>query len=117
MMVNNKQIEREQARELRKQGISILEIAKQLNVSKGSVSAWVRDIELTPEQTHQLVKNKGITSRQYIPALNRDKAYLNRQKWQNEGRIKAREGNILHMTGCMLYWTEGAKRRNSIIFV
>ncbi|MCU0480811.1 MAG: hypothetical protein MUE54_06310 [Anaerolineae bacterium] len=116
-MVNKKHIERQQARELRAQGISIIEIAKQLHVSKGSVSTWVRDIELTPEQAHRLVKNQGATTRQYIPAMNRDKAYLNRQVWQNEGRIKAREGDILHMTGCMLYWAEGTKRRNSIIFV
>jgi plasmid maintenance system antidote protein VapI len=116
-MVNNKHIEREQARELRAQGVSIITIAKELGVSKGSVSAWVRDIELTPEQIQRLVKNQGNTSRQYIPAMNRDKAYLKRQEWQNEGRMKARKGNLLHMTGCMLYWTEGAKRRNSIIFV
>jgi hypothetical protein len=35
---------------------------------------------------------------------------------QAEGRAAARSGNALHMAGCMLYWAEGAKRRNAIQF-
>ncbi|MCS7263556.1 MAG: helix-turn-helix domain-containing protein [Armatimonadetes bacterium] len=42
--------ERQQARLLRKQGWSIKTIAKNLGVSRSSVSLWVRDIALTVEQ-------------------------------------------------------------------
>ncbi|MCA9419299.1 MAG: helix-turn-helix domain-containing protein, partial [Candidatus Omnitrophica bacterium] len=35
---------REQARQLRQNGISVREISRTLGVSKGSVSVWVRDI-------------------------------------------------------------------------
>lgn len=77
---------REQARQLRAQGISIIQIAKQLGVSKGSVSVWVRDIHLTDEQIQELVKNKGITNGQRIGStVNQHKALARRRIWQEEG--------------------------------
>jgi transcriptional regulator with XRE-family HTH domain len=48
-----------QAREIRKKGISIVQIAKQLGVTKGSVSLWCRDIVLSPEQQMILQKQRG----------------------------------------------------------
>ena len=46
-----KTAERELAREFRRvEGASLKEIARKLNVARSSVSLWVRDIELTPEQ-------------------------------------------------------------------
>src|SRR3989338_2159025 len=49
--------EENKARELRRQGFSIKQIAETLNVSKGSVSAWVRDVEL-PEHLLVNIKNQ-----------------------------------------------------------
>ncbi len=43
--------------ELRKDGMSLNEIASKLNVSKSSVSLWVRNIELTAAQRKKLSKN------------------------------------------------------------
>jgi hypothetical protein len=40
-----------------------------------------------------------------------------REAYQQAGRAKAREMRPLHLTGCMLYWAEGAKSRNSLYFV
>jgi DNA-binding CsgD family transcriptional regulator len=40
--------ERGEARRLRAQGHTLLEIARQLRVSKSSVSVWVRDVEFEP---------------------------------------------------------------------
>lgn len=37
-----------------------------------------------------------------------------RIQYQEEGRIKAREGDLLHLSGCMLYWGEGNKSRNTV---
>lgn len=48
--------EREQARVLRSKGKSIRDIAESLGVSKGSVSIWVKDTELTPEQQQILAE-------------------------------------------------------------
>lgn len=46
--------EQEQAKILRRQGLSLNTISKQLNVSKGSVSNWVQGIEVpkTPTEKH-----------------------------------------------------------------
>src|SRR3989344_702008 len=49
------------ARAMRKNGISIIVIARKLAVSKSSVSLWCRDIILTEEQSKKLVKNKGVS--------------------------------------------------------
>src|SRR3990167_9063689 len=49
------------ARAMRKNGISIIVIARRLAVSKSSVSLWCRDIILTEEQSKKLVKNKGVS--------------------------------------------------------
>jgi AcrR family transcriptional regulator len=110
---------REQARELRKQGHSIREITTELGVSKGSVSLWVRDIELTPEQ-HQALKEQ-----QYRHAIAHKGAQTNRRiglekriAYQEMGRERIRNHpSELFVVGCMLYWAEGAKtRRNGVHF-
>lgn len=49
-----KLLERARARQLRSQGFSIKEITKKLKVSKGSVSSWVKGIELTETQKERL---------------------------------------------------------------
>jgi len=40
--------EQERARTMRADGMTLLDIATQLGVSKSSVSLWVRDVEFTP---------------------------------------------------------------------
>jgi transposase-like protein len=106
---------REQARSLRHQGYSIKQICQQLGVAKSSVSLWVRDIPLTEAQLADLKQRHPIFHGQYagsqaIAAKHR----ALREQYQQEGRIKAREGDLLHQAGCMLYWGEGAKARNML---
>jgi hypothetical protein len=36
-----------------------------------------------------------------------------RRTYQEEGRRRARQGDPLHQAGCMLYWAEGTKNRNT----
>jgi transposase len=57
--------ERAEARSWRQQGRSIKEIAKRLLVSKGSVSAWVSDIELT-EEPIRLLEERQQKGREYL---------------------------------------------------
>jgi hypothetical protein len=96
----------------------IKRIAVALGVSPSSVHAWTRDIQLSPEQTRRnlvgplgpanptLVAARAATWRQ----INRD-----RRRWyQLTGREQARRRYPLHMAGCMLYWAEGAKDRNTL---
>lgn len=111
---------RARARELRKKGHSVREIARMTGAANSSVSLWVRDIELTPEQKQHLARRNP-----FDPANREGRAKAarkarrtwrkRRERFQEEGRSKAQEGDLLHAMGCMLYWAEGAKaqQRNS----
>lgn len=86
------------------------QIAAGLGVSVGSVSLWTRDIEITPEQRARNLSRAGHV---------RGAAWTERHRsirrgYQELGRAKAREGDPLHLAGCMLYWAEGSKSRNSL---
>ena len=109
-----KTAERDMARRLRSEGLSIRDIERQLGVSRSSVSLWVRDIELTPEQHEVLRQRNAIYDRQQLgnkiwAAQCRDR----RMRWQADGRQAARGGDAMFAAGCMLYWAEGSKTRNS----
>ena len=105
--------EREAARRLRQeQGLSVNEICKRLGVAKSSVSVWVRDIQLTAEQKAEL-ERLHYASRGQIEGGATNRKFRNlRQQYQEEGRLKARERDPLHIAGCILYWGEGSKARN-----
>ena len=47
-----------QARQLRRKGQSIKDIAKRLEVSQSTTSIWCRDIKLSERQTNKLLKSK-----------------------------------------------------------
>lgn len=109
--------QRSKARELRSQGHAINKIAKTLDVAKSSVSAWVRDIELSEEQIKTLQQQNPIFNNQLRGGKSRaQNAREVRKAYQEEGKQKAKEGNLLHQSGCMLYWAEGGKSRNQCTF-
>jgi hypothetical protein len=108
------------ARELRQGGMPYKRIASRIGVSASSVHTWTKDIELTEEQ--KAFNLRGPRGPQN-PELVRRRA----ESWaarcraarvasQEDGRRAAREGDPLHQAGCMLYWAEGAKSRNTIKF-
>jgi hypothetical protein len=75
-----------------------------------SVSRWVRDIELDD------VREASMRSR---AAQRRGRATAARWRGvraeaQQSGRERARSLDPLHLAGCMLFWAEGDKRRNSV---
>lgn len=87
-------------------------IARRLGVSVSSVSLWVRDIELSPEQ-RVVLKNKvsGGWSANAIAARRR------RTLSQERGRALVRDADPLFVAGIMLFWAEDAKARNEVAFV
>jgi transcriptional regulator with XRE-family HTH domain len=110
--------ERARARELRRsEGWSIKQIARELAVSRSSVSLWVRDIELTEAQRSALLERNPAFNRQnsgwLVVSARRREARLYAQR---EGRALARRGDALHIAGCMLHWAEGSKSRNALQF-
>jgi predicted transcriptional regulator len=105
-----------QARKLRCEGKSINLIAKQLGVSKSSVSLWVKDINLTEEQKIKLTEAKSYNFKYGTNETKKQNALNQRQSFQEIGKLKANEKNLLHCMGCMLFWAEGSKHKNKITF-
>ena len=103
---------------LRKLGKSYSEIRKQVKVSKGTLSLWLRNIKLTPAQEKRL----------YV-TLRRRNAYKGAKAQQEKRIIKTKQiihearkevkhlfKNPLFLSGLMLYWAEGTKRGEQINF-
>jgi predicted transcriptional regulator len=106
--------EREKAIKLRSQGMSIPKIANQLGVSRGSVSVWVREVELTPEQKkklrdNSLGNNKYI--REYAQKRKCDHEKI-REGYRQEGFKLAQSDDSFRMI-CALYWGDGHKAKNT----
>jgi transposase-like protein len=112
-----KTAERNEARRLRQErGLSVKELARFLGVSKSSVSRWVRDIELTQAQSERLRQRMGHATAPGSSA-NAKKGLARRREAQAAGTKLARRGDLLHACGCMLFWAEGSRSRNTIEFV
>ncbi|MEK6272558.1 MAG: helix-turn-helix domain-containing protein [Actinomycetota bacterium] len=106
-----KPAEKSKARRLRREdGMPLKRIAARLGVSLSTVSLWVRDIELDPAHRERNCRQEYAKRATTWSDLNRAK----RTAYQQQGRTRAQEGNALHQAGCMLYWAEGAKTRNSV---
>lgn len=105
--------EKAEARRLRSVfGMPMKRIASLLDVSPGAVHEWTKDIELPPEF---VARNKALCHDAATSAwrrMNRDR----RQAAQDEGRALAKRRDPKHIAGCMLYWAEGAKDRNTLVF-
>lgn len=103
---------KERAKQLRLQGTSIKQIAKQLNIANSTASVWTRGITLTPEQVEKLA-TREITDEQAIAHGN---IFRNRRLVsQDIGRKRVYKEDPLYLAGCMLYWGEGNKSKNTLM--
>jgi hypothetical protein len=88
------------------------EIARIVGVSLSSVSLWVRDIDLDEVQQASMrsraARRRGEASAAWARAR--------RRAAQETGRRQARRSDRLHLAGCMLFWAEGSRERNAVIF-
>lgn len=111
--------EKKKARTLRKKGYSINEIVSKVDASKGSVSVWVRDIELTQKQKERLSKkghSKEVIEKRRKTRLKNERAKRQRIIKKAEGSIENISDRELFFIGVALYWGEGAKKRNVLHF-
>lgn len=91
--------------------MSIKEIARVVGVAPSSVSLWVRDVELDPEQLESLrQRNPAYNGQLRGTNRNAERWRARRLEFQLEGRAMARKGDWLFVAGAMLYWAEGDKR-------
>jgi hypothetical protein len=106
------------ARQLRSLGYSLSEIQKKLNIAKSSVSLWVRDIELTPEQKKGLSQKgiqKGVIEQRRITRLKNESARRQLIIDTAHKEIKKISRRELWLIGVMLYWAEGGKTRRGMV--
>lgn len=106
--------ERKLARKLRNFGYSVGAIAKRIKCAKGSVSKWVRDIPLTPDQIKRLESNqeRGRAKAATHPnsprqAWARIRNEITKSASSEISRVCPNE--MLKMVGIALYWAEGYK--------
>lgn len=113
--------EKIKAQQLRKKGESIKDIAKKLKISKGTVSIWCRDIELTKVQKKRLedkMIKAGHRGRIKAARIQREKHLKKVKKLNKEGKrqIDKISKRDLLIAGVALYWGEGDKKDNGARF-
>ena len=103
---------KEQARKLRAEGRSVNEIATLLDVSKSSVSIWVRDVLLSPEQRAAL--RATLSGRRAQAGATRrarriaETARIQAAAAADIGDLTERE---VFLMGVAAYWAEGEKAK------
>jgi hypothetical protein len=100
---------------LRAEGRSVKEIARVVGVSVSSVSNWVRDVPLNEE--HQIaLHGRVVSGHQRGSEANSARARQRRRSFQESGRSFARRWDATHAAGAMLFWAEGSRSRNAVVF-
>jgi AcrR family transcriptional regulator len=111
MGYRGKLAERQQARQLRRAGLPLAEIAARLGVSKSSVSVWVRDVEF------ELLPDPVRGRRRAPNALQRRRqAEIDRLLAEGRARIGRLSERELLVAGVALYAGEGSKRDGEVRF-
>ncbi|MFB7647005.1 hypothetical protein ACFC0S_29525 [Streptomyces sp. NPDC056084] len=118
---NAKDGKRLRARELRQQGLTYAEIQEQLQVSKSSISAWVRDLpKPAPRWTHvERMQRLDAAHTAFRYERDAERASLTEGAKHQIGNLSDRE---LLLVGAALYWAEGTKdkayaRRECVTFI
>lgn len=106
--------QRQQARDMRRQGRSIKDIARTLAVSKSSASVWCEDIVLTPKQLNVLhVKMVEASKVGRVAGTNKNKENrllaMAEEKKRAEHQINHTSDRDILFLGLGLYWGEGSK--------
>ncbi len=109
--------------QLRKKGFSYKEIMKRIpDLSKSTISGWVKYIELTPKQQELLEKRaktrmeKGRIKAAIKLRENRIKR-MNKTIGEAEQEVSKLIGNPLFLIGLVLYWCEGTQKTNTFSFI
>ncbi len=116
-MINQWFFKKEKALHLRKQGLSLRQIAKQLNISKSTLSGWFKDIPLTQKQKQKLLKQwrSGLVKARSEAAKwhNNEKAkrlvLARDQALETLNNIEVDNKDIVDLALAMLYLGEGFK--------
>ena len=104
------------ATDLRKQGYSYPKILKTVNVSKSTLSLWLRDIDLTPQQQKKLLI--GREKSRYAAAKKKKETRIlktNEIIDKSTKEVSTLVKTPLFITGLSLYWAEGTKNKSETV--
>lgn len=110
MGYRGKVVEQEQARAMRAEGATLLDIARSLGVSKSSVSLWVRDVPFTPSPRRRGPKRSAHPASK---AKARQIAELDREGLVRIGTLS---DDAFLAAGLALYAGEGSKGQGKVLF-
>lgn len=108
---------KQQAIKLRKQGVAMGDIARKLDVSKSSVSVWVRDVKLSQKQLKQLNANGhsvAAIEKRRISRLRNLKNKRNKITEEAVKEAKKLQESPLWCIAVSMYWGEGGKTQNMV---
>lgn len=114
--------DRQKAIELRRQGKTYSEIKEELDVSKSTLSDWLRNFPLTESQILRLEKNKkhkkhlAIEKTRNIKQIKREARIATTYQKQIKYWLRLSKREI-ELAGVFLYWGEGNKRLNGPILL
>ena len=97
------------AKQLRREGLPITEIARRLHVAKSSVSLWTREIILPKTHLRKLRSLGSIKGWTKDERRTGKKIRDKKAKRDGEKRIGKMTKSKLLLTGLALYWGEGCK--------
>jgi len=113
--------EKKIARELRKKGYSIKNVAKKIKVSPSTASLWCRDITLTSDQILNLQKlstdpNYGKRLENSIKQRKKKEKKIKRLSSRGIKKVGKLSNRDLFIAGICLYWAEGFKKDSRVGF-
>ncbi|MBI1839057.1 MAG: helix-turn-helix domain-containing protein [Candidatus Colwellbacteria bacterium] len=108
-----KAVQKRKAVALRLKGFSLKEISRRLQISKGTISLWARNVFLDEVAKNKLLKK--IKVGQFISAENKKaKTKALEEKYKNEARREIAENPNYEKVICaIMYWCEGTKNPKS----
>jgi hypothetical protein len=112
MGYRGKLAEQQQARQLRRTGLPLAEIAAHLGVAKSSVSLWVRDVEFSPLPRPPRGRRRDPNALQ-----RRKRAEIDRLVEEGRARIGRLSEREFLVAGVALYAGEGSKGDGRVRFV
>jgi uncharacterized protein YjcR len=112
MGYRGKLTERQQARQLRRAGLTLAEIAARLGVARSSVSLWVRDVEFDPLPRPPRGRRRDPNALQ-----RRKRAEIDRLVEEGRARIGRLTEREFLVAGVALYAGEGSKWDGTVRFV
>ena len=112
MGYRGKLAEQQQARQLRRTGLPLAEIALRVGVAKSSVSLWVRDVEFIPLPRPPRGRRRAPNALQ-----RRKQAEVNRLIEEGRARVGRLSEREFLVAGVALYAGEGSKSDGRVRFV